>query len=732
MTSQRFEGFTRWYNPDGPSVSTADAPVIQQDGLVFRDLERTGVLEPYEDWRLSADERARDLAARLTVEEIAGLMMYSPHQMVPSLPGEPFQATYQGKPFPDSGCEPYAMSDQQQAFLRDHHVRHVLVVKLPRADDAARWHNNMQRFAEALPHGIPVSFSSDPRHGAGVSAAEYKSAAASTSKWPEGLGLAATFSPDVVRAFGEAVRREYRALGVTTALSPQVDVGTEPRWMRIEDTFGADPDRVAELGRIYCDALQTTPGAKEGWGSGSVVAMAKHWPGGGPCEGGRDAHYPFGKFAVYPGNCRDLHMKPFVDGVFKLHGPTGCVGSVMPYYTISHGTDASQEAGNAYSRYIINDLLRQEHGFDGVVCTDWGVTGDPAPIVDSFGSRCFGAEELTEAQRHLRIIENGADQFGGNSNIHPILEAYRIGCERHGEKAMRERFERSAVRLLRNLFRCGLFDDPYLDPQESLRIVGSEELRAQGFEAQVRSVVLLKNTGVLPLRKRLKAYVPGRSIRARKGFFRNDLPARQLPGAWPYELDDTFDWVDTPEEADVGLAFIESPLSDGYSSADLAQGGNGYLPISLQYRPYRAVTARAQSIAGGDFRESTPNRSYRDKVGTAANESDLDTVMQLKQRMGDKPVVVSVRIHNPMVFAELEPYADAILADFGVQKKAILRLVCGDAEPTARLPVCMPKDMAAVEAHAEDAPLDYAPYTDTQGNRYDYGFGLGWHGPIRG
>lgn len=123
-----------------------------------------------------------------------------------------------------------------------------------------------------------------PRHGASKAKAEFKSGANDVSKWPEGLGIAATFSPEVCRQFGETIAKEYRALGITTALSPQIDLATEPRWMRFEDTFGTHPDQVTDLARLYCDGLQTTPGTADGWGRESVCAMAKHWPGGGPAR----------------------------------------------------------------------------------------------------------------------------------------------------------------------------------------------------------------------------------------------------------------------------------------------------------------------------------------------------------------------------------------------------------------------------------------------------------------
>ena len=595
------------------------------------------------------------------------------------------------------------------------------------ADTAARWSNELQSFAEALPYGIPVNISSDPRHSASSAGAEYKSGGGQTSKWPEGLGMAATFDPDLCEAYAKIIAREYRALGITTALSPQVDVGSDPRWMRIEDTFGSHPELVTDMGRAYCDGLQTDPETANGWGRTSVAAMAKHWPGGGPCEAGRDAHYAFGKFAVHPGGCQALHFRPFLEGVFRLKNKTGKAAAIMPYYTVTWGMDpGGDNVGNSYSRYIIQDLLREQAGYDGVVCTDWGITADPEPEMDSFGSRCYGVEDLTEAQRHLRILENGVDQFGGNNDIVPILEAYRLGCEKYGEEAMRARFERSAVRLLLNSFRCGLFENPYLEPEESQRTVGCEIHCRAGLEAQQKSIVMIKNNGVLPVRQRKKVYIPGRTIGSRKSFFRTDLPGYSIPGADRTLVEKYYDWSETPGEADFALVFIESPLTDGGYTRDA-----GYQPITLQYRPYTADTARAESIGQGDFRETAhPNRSYRGKTVTAANEADLDLVLNTRKVMGDKPVIVVVRMHNPCVLSELEKAADAIVVDFGVQQDAILAIVHGDAEPSGLLPVVLPANMETVENHREDDPFDICPYTDSAENAYDFGFGLNWSGKI--
>ncbi len=734
------DGICRLTQENGKTLAWAEGTgvdVIEKDGLYFKDLAKTGELLPYEDWRLPAEARAEDLAKRLTLEEIAGLMLYSPHQAVPPAPFGPFGGTYGGKQFADANVEPWALSDQQNEFMDKEHIRHILLTTVQNAEVSAKWSNALQKKAETARLGIPVNLSSDPRNGAKGSGigAEFKNAGTDVSKWPEGVGFAATFDPAVVKQFAEDASKEYRALGITTALGPQIDLCTEPRWMRFVDTLGENLEMSKKFVKAYCDGMQTTENEETGWGKDSVNTMVKHWPGGGTGEGGRDAHYAFGEYAVYPGNNSEEHRKPFTEAAFRLDGPTGCASAVMPYYTVSWGLDVKnhKNVGNSYSEYLIKDLLREKYAFPGVVCTDWGITADPSPEMDAFASRCYNMENMTEPERMLVAIMNGVDQFGGNDKSGPILEAYRIGCEKYGEAVMRERFELSAKRLLTNIVRCGLLEDPYLDPAESAKVVGNGDFVRHGYEAQLRSVVLLKNrNNALPLRKGLKIYVPERKIRAMKAFFRGEIPAHNEDPVEDALIAKYGTRVKTPEEADVAIVFIESPSCNAYSTEDVAKGGNGYLPITLQYRPYTADTAREVSIAGGDWRESFTNRSYRGKTNTAYNEADLDNILDARRAMGGKPVIVCAQLNNPTVVKEFEREVDGLIVEFGVSREAVLDVVFGAFEPTGRLPIQMPKDMETVEAQCEDKALDMEPHVDEMGNAYDYGFGLNFSGKIEG
>ena len=710
------DGYILVTHTKGPALGYSPASGVQlitSGGYAFKDLNRNGRLDTYEDWRKSPERRAADLAAQLSIEEIAGLMLYSAHQAVRS----------------------EQITDAQKKFLAEDNLRAVLVTSVASPEVAARWNNNVQAFVEGLGHGVPSNNSSDPRNETSATAEFNAGSGGQISQWPTPLGLAATFDPALVEEFGKIASKEYRALGIATALSPQIDLATEPRWSRFNGTFGEDPDLDVAMARAYVDGFQTTEGSKDGWGLESVNAMIKHWPSGGPEEGGRDAHYNYGKYAVYPGDNFSDHIRAFVEGAFNLKGGTGMASAVMPYYTISTGIDPSgRNVGNSYSHYIISDLLRGKYGFQGVVCTDWGITNNNSAIY-SFDGKCWGVEELTVAERHYEVLKAGVDQFGGNNDKGPVLEAYQMWVNEFGEKSARERFEQSAMRLLLNSFRTGLFENPYLDPECTMEVVGNPEFMAKGYEAQLKSVVMLKNhAGVLPKAQKLKVYVPKRFYPASTGMFGfgGTTPARMDYPVSRELVERYYEWTDNPAEADFALVLIQQPSGgSGYSREDAQAGGNGYVPISLQYRPYTATAAREVSLAGGDPKESFTNRSDRGKTVTASNITDLELVEATRRLMGDRPVVVAISVSRPVVLSEIEPCADAILITMGVQNQAILDIVSGKAEPSGLLPMQMPANMETVERQAEDVPRDMDCLVDSDGNTYDFAFGLDWKGVIK-
>lgn len=733
ITEVQKEGFTVIQQTKGPELGyslKSGVTILNENGLAFKDLNRNGKLDVYEDWRRTPEERTADLASQMSIEQIAGLMLYSDHQSVPAT----YMGVYNGKLFEDSDANPYDLTDEQKVFLKKDNLRAVLVTSVTNAEVAAKWNNNVQAYVESFGLGIPANNSSDPRHQAS-SAMEYEAGGGGAiSRWPSSIGMAATFDPNLMEQFGEIASREYRALGIATALSPQVDLATEPRWNRFSGTYGEEPKLAADMARSYCDGFQTSPKDKcisGAWGYESVNAMVKHWYGYGAQEAGRDSHFAFGEYAVFPGGRLDLQKIPFTEGAFKLRKGTGMASAVMPIYSILWNQDPEgTNFGGSYSDFVINRSLRQEAGFEGVVCTDWHITYDNTAMDPSGHGKPWGVEDLTVSERHYQILKAGVDQFGGNNDSGPVIDAYHMWARDFGEDAARERFEQSARRLLLNVFRVGLFENPYLDPAESSQIVGCPEYMEAGYNAQLKSVVMLKNSGVLPA-ARQKVYIPKRHNPAIPGTYGG---ISEDKWEYPIELELAgryYDVVSDPKEADFAIVSIQEPSTTaGWTLEDVAAGGTGYVPISLQYEDYTATEAREVSIAGGNPLENFTNRTYKGKTAKVYNHDDLVVVQQTRKAMGTKPVVVIIRAGRPVVLSEIEPLADAILISFGVQNQAMLDIISGKAEPSGLLPMQFPASMAAVEHQLEDLPRDMECYVDAAGNTYDFAFGLNWSGVI--
>lgn len=717
---QEAEGYKLVCQSKGPTLGYTSAPIMEVDGYAFKDLNRSGTLDVYEDWRKPVDKRAADLASQLTLEEICGLMLYSSAV--------------------DANSD--SLNAKVLSMLENDHIRHMLIRNVVSPEIGASWSNAVQAYCEAARLGIPANNCSDPRHYTNGTANvnNYKpepdgefdpSGESDISKWPREMGLAATFDLDVIRSHGEIASAEYRALGITTTLSPQADMAGDPRWRRFYGTFSEDPYLCRDIAQAYCDAFQTTPGSKTGWGLQSVNCMVKHWPGGGTGEGGRDAHFGIGKYAVYPGDNFAQNLVPFTEGAFRLSGKTRMASAVMPYYTISWGQDPSGEnVANGFSKYILQDLLRNKYHYNGVVCTDWGIVND-YELPWKHKGKPWGVETLSEPERRLLCFEAGVDQLGGAKDNALSMAAYKLWAEKYGDESARERFEQSARRILVNIFNVGVFENPYVSPSAAAVTVGSKEFVAAGYDAQLKSIVMLKNSGVLPVKERLKVYEPIRHVPAGITHWRKATPEYDEYPVSHELLSRYFNVVDTPEEADFAIVPIKSPVGNwGFIDPSDEYPEGHYQPISLQWGAYTATEAREVSVAGGDPHESSSNRSYRGFTETSSNYTDALLVQKTKAAMVNKPVVVLVATERPWVPAEIEPWADALLFYCGVSNNALLDIVSGKAEPYGLLPCQLPANMETVEAQCEDVPRDMKCYRDSEGNVYDFAFGLNWNGRI--
>jgi beta-glucosidase len=575
-----------------------------------RDLNKNGRLDPYEDPSRPIDERVEDLLGQMTLAEKAGQLFQT---MVAvdidggGLPGLP----------------------TAEELIAGRAMSHFNVFGVAPPGRMAEWHNRLQAAAERSRLGIPVTLSTDPRHGfsdnpgAGFAADGF-------SQWPEPLGLAAARDESLVESFADIARQEYLAVGIRLALHPMADLATEPRWARVAGTFGEDPDLAARLVAAYVRGFQG-----EALGPTSVACMIKHFPGGGPQKDGEDPHFPYGAEQVYPGGNFEAHLLPF-EAAFAAG-----VAQVMPYYGKPVGI-GFEEVGFGFNREIVTGLLRERYGFDGVVCTDWGLLTDSDIFGKILPARAWGVEHLSVADRARKVLAAGADQFGGEDD--PTVA---VGLVEAGQ-VPEARLDVSVRRLLRDKFRLGLFDRPFVDAAAAEAVVGSASFREAGTLAQRRSLVLLTNASsaggpILPLRGRPRLYLEGVEPAAARAYG---------------------EVVGGPGQAEVAILRLAAP----YEPRDR-------YPLESFFR-------------AGDLR-------------FAAAE-----LARLRAIMAAVPTVVDLRLDRPAVVPELAAEGAALVASFGASDAVLLDLLFGRFVPSGKLPFELPSSMESVLRQHPDLPSD--------------------------
>ena len=468
-----------------PVVVSHSANIIELDGLRFKDLNRNGVLDPYEDWRLTPSVRAKDLVSRMTLDDKAGMMMHGTARS--SGPG--------GGMGSQTGYDTAAIGK----FIRDVGVNSFITRLSGDPRTLAAQDNELQEIAERTRLGIPLTISTDPRnhfqYTIGTSSQTGK-----FSQWPETLGFAATRDAALVRRFADVARQEYRAVGIEETLSPQADLATEPRWSRISGTFGEDVDLSRALVKAYVEGFQH---GASGVDSVGVIAIVKHWVGYGAQKNGLDSHSSYGRFANFSSGNLDLHVQPFL-GAFAAH-----VEGVMPTYSILEGARVNgqplEQVGAGFNRQLLTDLLRKHYGFQGVILTDWSITNDcidncrngfPAGQRPTFAGlgMPWGVDDLPKVDRFAKAVNAGVDQFGGTEEAQYLVQGVQSG------KITESRMNESVYRLALQKFKQGLFENPYVDTVSAGGVVGNTQFQKEATAAQRRSLVLLENKkDILPL-----------------------------------------------------------------------------------------------------------------------------------------------------------------------------------------------------------------------------------------
>ena len=454
-----------------------EVKTLKIDGEIFRDLNKNNLLDVYEDHRLDSKLRSDDLLNKMTIEEKVGQMFHPPFTLKPDIWMLIYEIAIRG-------------NKSTEAQILFDNISHFNLYGNPSPAELANKINHFQEIASRSRLGVPITISSDPIHevpkGGGVASFSVDG----FSKWPSQLGFAATNNSLIIENFAQIVKEEYLAVGIRTALHPMSDLATDPRWARNFGTFGSNALLSSDMTIAYMNGFQGNTISSE-----SVLTMVKHFPGGGPQQKGLDPHLYSGRNQTYPGNNFDYHLIPFKDAI------NNNLKVIMPYYGIPIG-QTNEDVAMAYNEYILTDLLREELGFSGVICSDWGIiTG-----------RHWGVDELSIADRYEKSINAGIDQYGGETETSYLIKLIKENIISEG------RINESVKRILVNKFELGLFDEPYVDENKINDRVNTKKNIEAGLEAQRKSIVLLENNGALPLKRGMKIFVDGLDSNIAKDF----------------------------------------------------------------------------------------------------------------------------------------------------------------------------------------------------------------------
>ncbi|SLJ87021.1 glycoside hydrolase family 3 protein [Novosphingobium mathurense] len=581
----------------------------------WRDLNHNGKMDPYEDPSANTDDRVEDLLSQMTVEEKVAALA---HGNLPGL-GSPFGASDQGYDMPAVATA-----------IRDRGVTSFITRLTVPPRVFAQMNNAIQHLAENTRLGIPVTVSTDPRN-------QFQEVQGATNKangfslWPDPIGLAAIDDTDLVREFGTIVRREYRAVGIHMALSPQADLTTDPRWPRIAATFGSDPARVSRLVGAEIEGLQ---GGAAGLQKDGVAAIVKHWVGYGTSANGFDAHNAYGSDLILNDAELARHVSAF-KGAFAAH-----VAGVMPTYGILKGVTIdgkpAEPVGAGFSKQVVETMLRKDQGYKGLVVSDWAIVNDcPSSCTEPTQANPqspmaigmpWGVEGLSKAERIGKAVMAGVDQIGGLDDPAPILAALRTG------QFSQTRLDEAVRHVMRVKFMLGLFDNPYVDPDRASEVVGAAASQQLADSAQRRAITLLTD------RKKVKALMPGQRV----WLFGMSPQAARSAGLIP---------VDRPEAAEIAIIRMKTP--------------------SERLHPWHFFGGM-QAEGRTDFRNGDPGFDALTAMGK------------------DIPAYVAVDMDRPAHIANLTDRASALFAVFGASDNAVLDVMMKPKKAEGKLPFDLP------------------------------------------
>jgi beta-glucosidase len=625
-----------------PQLGYRSAKILKAKGLEFKDLNKNGKLDKYEDWRLPVESRAKDLVAQMTLEEKIGFMLISTTRLAgdyvfqPNAPKGEISSGFNEDDlvqttnmFTRKPLEfPILSAAGTTKAVNQIHQRHFILRANTNAKIIAEWSNNLQTLCEKSRLGIPAIVASNPRNHVTTDASVGLSVGKTAfSTWCGELGLAAMRDLKLTREFAEIAAKEWAAVGIRKGYMYMGDLSTEPRWQRVEGTFGENADLAADMIREVVLGFQGTK-----LGKNSVAMTTKHFPGGGPQVGGQDSHFDWGKNAHYPGGMFEYHLKPFVAAI------QAGTSSIMPYYSAPKDK-SMEEVGFSYNKAIIQDLLRKKLGFKGIINSDTG----PIDMMP------WGVESLTIPQRYKKALEAGVDIFSGGADPALLLETVKSGL------VSEARINESIVRLLKEKFDLGLFENPYVEVENAVKVVGNAEFQKKADLSLRKSIVLLRNDDkILPLTKNVtKVYF--------ETYLENSKSKSPITVNKPTIQNSNITFVSTKEEADIVLLWL------------IPSGGGLF---SSQGKPI--------------------------ELSLSKNKIDVAHVNEITIA---KPTIIAINFTNPWVIDEIDKgNCKTILATFGTTQEALLDIISGAFKPTGKMPFTLPISEKAVSENQSDVP----------------------------
>ena len=618
--------------------------IIEADGYQFIDLNSNGALDPYEDWRLDADTRTEDLVGQMTVREKIAQMQHP---------------TY--LPRDDGKIAPYL-----KKYCTDYGIGMLLIRELNSVQTAAETMNAVQEYAEESRLGVPVLVSMDSVHGL-----SYVTGATVTG---HNLGLAATRDEELVTKLAEMARDEHIAIGVRMTLSPESDIASEPRWGRVMETFGEDPELVTSMVTAQIVAFQN---GTDGINENGIVACIKHFPGAGPQMDGKDTS-PI----VADEETLQIHLKPYYAAI-EVN-----VGSVMPYYSVPLALDMENSAIG--SKAALQDLLREQMGFEGIIQTDWGMIW---AIQEGLGTMT-GEEVSDEEAIIIGVTQSRVDGIGGES-IRLIDQMEELTAD---GKIDEEILTAAAKRIVKAKFQLGVFENPYCDVEYAVSFVGNEEHTALNLEAARKSMTLLKNDGILPLKQD-----DGKNILV-VGPRAGDMDS--LVGGWSSQQE--------------GLTIADAVKEYAGASSTVTYIA-GSTPEEVEAIKEAAKNADIIIASVGE-----PSYQHDPPWGYATLEItpvQQDVLNAVKEAAPETPIVTVVTGGRPYILTWCDENTNAILEAYYPGQQggiAIGETLFGLNNPTGKTPIQFPRDMDSVNKQNGDVSFDL------EDPLYDYGFGLSY------